>query len=192
MRSATRKHFKQRRPALFWFVGKGGVMLVSGMLMVLIAGLSDIKLAHDFDPHHGALAARMRCLLVHISDGDTVVAQCDGARLKIRLAGIDTPEMGQKPWGERSKAALRQRLTQTFVVETQGYDVYQRVIGVIYVDGRDINLSMLQSGDAVVYDAAGTPSEYYQAEQTAKAAKLGIWAKKGDQQNPQRWRRYHL
>ena len=56
--------------------------------------------------------AALLCLVVGISDGDTLTARCpteDAAhpyqQVKVRLAGIDAPERAQ-PYGSRAKQAL--------------------------------------------------------------------------------------
>ena len=55
------------------------------------------------------LATALLCLVVGISDGDTLTARCgqpgEYEQVKIRLAGIDAPEKAQ-PFGQRSKDTL--------------------------------------------------------------------------------------
>ena len=43
-------------------------------------------------------AALLLCLVVGITDGDTIKARCDDVQVNIRLAEIDAPEKAQ-PWG---------------------------------------------------------------------------------------------
>ena len=193
-----RKEFKakRRRKASFSFTGKSGVMLISGVLIVLIsASIDNDDFISHFDQNDRLLPEilpdRMLCTLKHISDGDTVTASCAGYSLRIRLVGIDTPEMGQEPWGERSKLVLAGILPDVFTLQNHGQDIYQRTLGTLYADGKDINLQMIQSGMAVAYQGKATPRSYYEAEKQAKAAKLGIWSKAGIQQDPRLWRRYH-
>ena len=55
------------------------------------------------------LSATLLCLVVGISDGDTLTARCGGPghyeQVKVRLQGIDAPERKQ-PFGERARQAL--------------------------------------------------------------------------------------
>lgn len=52
------------------------------------------------------LPALTACLVIGISDGDTMTALCnDRQQVKIRLAEIDAPEKAQ-PFGQRSKQSL--------------------------------------------------------------------------------------
>jgi len=54
-------------------------------------------------------AAALLCLVVAITDGDTLKARCGSVgayeQVTIRLAEIDAPEMHQ-PFGDRSKQSL--------------------------------------------------------------------------------------
>ncbi len=55
-------------------------------------------------------AAAENCLVVGVSDGDTLTARCGAApgayeQVRVRLAGIDAPEKAQ-PFGQRAKQAL--------------------------------------------------------------------------------------
>ena len=79
---------------LAWFTGKGRAILGG----LLVAALLTLPL-----PASGAPALQGK--VVRVSDGDTLVVQVDPNRQeKVRLVGIDTPEMAQEPWGERAKA----------------------------------------------------------------------------------------
>ena len=149
----------------------------------------------------------LECKLSKIADGDTIEANCSDGRekrhLRIRLAGIDAPEIQQKPWGTRSKAALRKLLPSktSFVLLSMGEDYYKRQLGIAYksscyrTDKRankcDINLQMLEKGMAVAYSGLDTPREYVHAARRAKEKKQGLWKEHGLQQDPKKWRRQH-
>ena len=134
-------------------------------------------------------SAYINCDLKKVVDGDTVDANCGGRNLKIRLMGIDAPEMGQKPWGEKAKNNLEKLLTKNFSLESHGKDVYNRQLGKLFYGGQDLNLTMINQGWAVAYDGKDTPKNYKDAQQIAKSKKIGIWAKNGLHQDPKKWRR---
>jgi micrococcal nuclease len=48
--------------------------------------------------------------IVDVNDGDTVVISMEGKTYRTRLIGIDAPEMGQEPWGKKSKKHLHELL----------------------------------------------------------------------------------
>ena len=50
------------------------------------------------------------CTVSSVHDGDTIRAECNAEKLKVRLYCIDAPEMGQKPWGRESRDTLRELL----------------------------------------------------------------------------------
>ncbi|BEP64430.1 hypothetical protein GmRootV213_49840 (plasmid) [Variovorax sp. V213] len=69
---------------------------------LLLAGLLSLPaLAQAAEPR--------TCLVVGVSDGDTITARCGAAgnyeQIKVRFNGIDAPEKGQ-PFGRRAKEAL--------------------------------------------------------------------------------------
>jgi micrococcal nuclease len=38
-----------------------------------------------------------------VNDGDTITARLNSRQEKIRMIGMDAPEMGQEPWGRMAK-----------------------------------------------------------------------------------------
>ena len=79
-------------------------------------------------------------VVVAVYDGDTITLKNDSGQKKIRLAGIDAPELKQ-PYGVESRSALRQAvLDKVVLVDTSRNDKYGRAIGNVILDGQDINL----------------------------------------------------
>jgi micrococcal nuclease len=75
---------------------------------------------------------------IHISDGDTIaVLTSDKLQVKIRLYGIDAPEMGQD-FGRKSKDFASGMVGNKMVeVEVMDTDRYGRTVAVILVDGKN-------------------------------------------------------
>ena len=112
---------------------------------------------------------------IKVIDGDTIHAQHNGDRIKIRLVEIDAPEMDQ-PFGAQSKNFLNRLLYKKNVtLISQGEDRYGRILGEIYVDGESANRSMIRSGFAWVYDRYVKDSSLYKYQDQAKAENLGLW-----------------
>jgi len=93
-----------------------------------------------------------------VSDGDTVKAEGHDIEIRIRLAGIDTPETAKgkrkpgQPYSQRAKKYLAELvLNKTVDIKGYGLGPYNRVLGVIYLDGKNINLEMVKAGLAEVY-----------------------------------------
>ena len=49
-------------------------------------------------------------------------------------------------------------------------------MGIVYLDGTDINLEMVATGNAWHYAHFDQTPEYAEAEKSARAARLGLWA----------------
>lgn len=125
--------------------------------------------------------------LKRVSDGDTIVTSDD---TRIRLWGIDTPEIDQR-YGSHATAALTEMLyEQQLYLETKDVDRFGRTVGVIYTAGGDeVNLEMVCNGHAWWYERyAEKAIEYKQCQEDAHRNKRGLWAEE-DPLAPWDWRR---
>jgi len=121
-------------------------------------------------------AATLQGKVVHIADGDTLtLLTSSNQQVKIRLAGIDTPEKAQ-PFGNKAKQALA---TLTFqrqaLVEVVTKDKYGRTVGTVIVNGLDVNAELVNQGMAWVYRVYTNDQKLYALEAEAKQAKRGLW-----------------
>ncbi|QEP45154.1 thermonuclease family protein [Ectothiorhodospiraceae bacterium BW-2] len=102
---------------------------------------------------------------------------------------IDTPEIGQKPWGEQSRDHLRAIIGSEITLKRHTTDRYGRVVAELFdATGQSVNLAMVRAGRAAVYGRYCSDAAYFAAEREARTAKLGIWAVDGGQQRPWEWR----
>ncbi|EAI8288122.1 thermonuclease family protein [Campylobacter upsaliensis] len=91
------------------------------------------------------------------------------AKLKIRLYGIDAPELKQAYGKEAKELVLKQEVS--LIIENK--DKYDRFVGTLFLKGQDINKEMVKNGYAHAYESF---SKKYLAEQAdAKMFKLGLW-----------------
>ena len=137
-------------------------------------------------------------VVTHVTDGDTLwVRAADHKELKIRLYGIDAPETRHRekpgqPFGRQASTALRSKVQAKHVsVEVRDIDRYGRLVGIVRLNGRDINLEMVNEGWAWAYRAyleRPYASEYIEAEKKARADKSGLW-KQSNPQPPWEFRR---
>jgi len=124
-------------------------------------------------------SARAACLagrVVGVTDGDTLtVLTPERQDIKVRLAGIDAPERGQ-PFGQHSKAALAElTFNKTVCVESQGTDRYERLLGLVFVEGLDVNAELLRRGMAWLYRRFSDDPGLLALEAKAKADRVGLW-----------------
>lgn len=139
------------------------------------------------------IGAALICLVVGISDGDTLTARCGepGAyeRVKVRLAAIDAPEKAQ-PWGQRSRQYLGRLCFQQEAKITQhSKDRYGRTVADVECRGQDAGAAQVRAGLAWYYVRYGRGYEHLQPlEAEARAAGRGLWADR-EPVAPWEWRK---
>ncbi len=140
-----------------------------------------------FGADHGQLHLRV----VGVHDGDTITGLDESkTQHKIRLDGIDAPELGQ-PFGQASKKALSEKVFgKDVVVVPKTKDRYGRTVGHVLIDGRDVNLEMLEAGMAWHYKKYDRNAQLARAEEEAREGKRGLWVD-GDAVSPWEWRKEH-
>lgn len=142
------------------------------------------------------LAAVLVCLVVGISDGDTLTARCEyeagTETIKVRLAGIDAPEKSQ-PFGPRSRQHLGDlAFRKVAVIEARKTDRYGRTVARVLVadpsctsvdcpQTLDVGMAQLTVGLAWWYRkyASEQPpqerGQYEFAEIESRAKRAGLW-----------------
>ena len=140
------------------------------------------------EEHHRSDHAQLHLRVVSVHDGDTITGLDESkTQFKIRLDAIDAPELGQ-PFGQASKKALSDKVFgMDVVVIAKTKDKYGRTVGHILIDGRDVNLEMLEEGMAWHYKHYDHNARLARAEEEARAAKKGLWSD-GDPVPPWEWR----
>lgn len=112
-----------------------------------------------------------------VYDGDTVTVEDDcGETYQLRLHGIDAPERKQE-YGNMARLALTGMvLGKRVAIQQTAKDRYGRMVGRLYVDGRDVNCAMVSNGHAWHYAKyAPEDTEIGNAEEFARRHRLGIW-----------------
>lgn len=132
--------------------------------------------------------------VVGVHDGDTItVLDTDKTQYKIRFNGIDAPELKQD-FGNKSKENLSQMVFgKEVTLRYNKIDKYKRIVGNIYLDGKDINLEQIKAGFAWHYkkyqdeQTEADRKAYAEAEIKAREGKLGLWGQP-KQTPPWDWR----
>lgn len=136
------------------------------------------------------LAASLIGKVVSVADGDTItILTPEKEQIKIRLVEIDAPEKDQ-PYGQNSKKQLSDLVFGKDVsVEWEKADKYKRTLGRVFLGETDVNLQQVRNGAAWAYTQYLTDERIKQAENEARAAKVGLWALQADQiMPPWQWR----
>jgi micrococcal nuclease len=122
----------------------------------------------------------------YVHDGDTLfLTTPSDANLKVRLLGIDTPEVGDNVecYGDEATALLRELLPEGASVFTaadvEPHDQYGRsLLYVFTADGTSVNLEMVARGAAEAV-RIGANDAYWQQLSTAQSiateSSAGLW-----------------
>ncbi|MER2535863.1 MAG: thermonuclease family protein [Rhizobiaceae bacterium] len=174
-RAGSRRAARRRRGPL----GYLGDLLLAGVILGLLA----------------LLAARLDLVPASKSSGRATVADGDSIAIageRIRLIGIDAPELGQTcagrdgdyPCGKVARQALVD-LIGGRAVDCSGWrrDRYGRLLASCAAGGIELNRRMVESGWAVAYGG-------FEAEEAeARAGGVGLW--QGSFERPRAWRDAH-
>jgi endonuclease YncB( thermonuclease family) len=126
---------------------------------------------------------RLEGLVSAVHDGDTITLGNGAAAYKIRLDGIDAPELAQ-PFGNASQSALAAAvLGQSVTVTYTKTDQYDRIVGAVFTDScQYVNLTQVSTGLAWFYKAyqceisAALRLQFSQEQDRAAGADRGLWA----------------
>jgi endonuclease YncB( thermonuclease family) len=172
---------------------------------------------HLFTFHRQSLAVRALCLLVlgaalsdgaraqsastpkvyeahvtRVSDGDTVWVQplAGGRYRKLRLDGLDAPEICQTGGLESRDALARRVLRQRVTVTERQRDDYGRGLARLRHAGDDVGGWMVASGQAWSYRWRRSLGPYQVQEASARAQRIGLFSQ-ADAELPRSFRQRH-
>ena len=128
--------------------------------------------------------------IIKVVDGDTLDILMDGKKVRLRLIGLDTPEIvdPRKPvqcFARQASDKAKEILTgQSVRLETDPsqdtYDKYGRLLAYIFLlDGTNFNKLMIAKGygHEYTYDLPYKyQTEFKAAEKSARESKKGLWA----------------
>ena len=120
--------------------------------------------------------------VTYVTDGDTLWVQPsykglnDTLPRKIRIEGIDAPEICQQ-YGEQSRNALKQLLLQkTVTIHTRRIDDYGRQVAKIIFQNQDVGTWLVSQGHAWSYHYRHSAGPYAVQEHAAQSVKRGLFA----------------
>lgn len=117
--------------------------------------------------------------VVSVEDGDTItILTGTKQEVRIRLYGIDTPESAQA-FGNNAKRFISEMVFGKQVrVQAYDKDKYGRTVGVVLLDGRNVNEEILRAGFAWQYRKYCLESfcpGWLTLEENARSTKIGLW-----------------
>lgn len=129
----------------------------------------------------GIPAGAWQATITYVHDGDTIYL--DGE--KVRLIGIDTPEIGEHAecYGEEARELARDLLPEgqrVWAIEDRDpYDHYDRWLLYVFTeDGIFVNLELVELGAAEAIRVGGNDAYWPQlrdAQRSAQGMGLGMW-----------------
>ena len=128
----------------------------------------------------------------YVTDGDTLWVQPDsgGAARKLRMLGVDAPEICQSG-GKAARDMLAQLALQRRVtVKVSYYDRYGRGLATVALDGQDLGARMVRAGQAWSYGWRGRPGLYAAQEAQARQSRSGVFAA-AHPESPRTFRKRH-
>ncbi|MCC3535596.1 MAG: thermonuclease family protein [Microcoleus sp. PH2017_25_DOB_D_A] len=181
--------------------------LVNALPLLVVVGLIWFQFFHKPDSDKPKLAkppsetTSQRCQVIEgsVYDGDTFQVRCDGKTSKIRLCGIDAPEVKQ-PLGIESRDYLRSLLNKAkgeVIVVEMDRDRYGRTVAEVLFDTpqgeESVQEEMLTAGMAYHYKQFSgnchNADVFDTAEEIGRSQKLGVWQLPGGGQRPWDYRK---
>jgi endonuclease YncB( thermonuclease family) len=112
-----------------------------------------------------------------VVDGDTLHVQPaqGGSSQKLRIKGIDAPEVCQA-WGMQSREALARMVWgQRVTVQLNDVDDHGRWLAQVFVNGEDVGARLVAQGHAWSYQFRRDPGPYAFQQQQAAINRLGLF-----------------
>lgn len=125
-------------------------------------------------PTDSSISARQ---VTSVTDGDTFTLD---SKEKVRLIGINTPEVGQPSYAKAKETLasliLNKNISLQYDVEKK--DSHGRTLAYVYVGNAFVNLELIKKGVTVIETIppnVAHVNEFVSAQKEARAACLGIW-----------------
>ncbi|AMP15203.1 hypothetical protein CPter291_2955 [Collimonas pratensis] len=114
--------------------------------------------------------------VLYIADGDSLTLQAGRKRIKLRLAGIDAPEIKQA-FGQQARQSLYQLCWgKDASYDAKAVDQFGRTVATLRCDGIDIGRAQVERGMAWAAARAGSGSDLKMLETAARATRAGLWS----------------
>jgi len=178
-------------------------MIKKHLIVITVLLISYILLSYgvkETSSSDAGKGARDTVVTGRIYDGDTIAVFVDGRFQKVRLIGIDAPEIDQRPWGRKAQECIEALIRASASKVSLEYDLerrdkYGRILAYMWgQDGKMLNEEMLRRGCAVLFTVP--PNVKYAgrlraAQEKARELKVGVWSENGLKERPYEFRKEH-
>jgi len=165
------------------------------LIAILSCSLSFFSAPVSAAPANKSHPSTLEGLVVGVSEGDLLTVNSFGTEIHVRLYGIAAPQTAKvdkftgwskagQPYAEEAYRALSIKvLHQQVQVEIRrtmvsNNDPTQVALAVVFLDGRNINLEMVNDGWAWAYKKIASKQDFPQylaAQKSARAKRIGLW-----------------
>ena len=179
---------------------------LAGLVVLALSAVLDRTGAFRYDGDDWRAFDHKSFVVTHVADGDTINVRpsAGGSETRVRLLGVDTPELhsqshpGADYWAREAMRYTASRVEGRAVTlrlePTKTRDKYRRLLAYVYLGDADIfNLDLVRDGEA--YADRRFPhslrSQFEQAEGEARKKARGLWKDVTESQMPP-WRQEWL
>ena len=131
---------------------------------------------------------KQRFLVTRVADGDTITVNSPAGETRVRLLGVDAPELirddhpARDHWADRAAAYTRARAEGKYVTlqldAPQTRDKYERLLAYVYLSDTDcLNLDLIRDGQAYAdrrFKHSFKP-QFEMVENEARKKSRGLW-----------------
>lgn len=158
---------------------KAKKLSLSLVIVIIVLAISSFNQSFITFLAQKSLEKELTGKVSRVIDGDTIELLAKEnpynhiTKLKIRLYGIDAPELKQA-YGKEAKeylSALILKQEVSLIIENK--DKYDRFVSTLFLKGQDINKEMVKNGYAHAYESFS--NKYLTEQADAKMFKLGLW-----------------
>ena len=148
--------------------------------VLVFSGIGGVEEQRDLPPsqHRRELIGKVfDARVVRVGDGDSFEVQLQGEtrRLRVRLEGVDAPELDEV-FGRESTTFLRGLIADRHVrITGRDMDRYGRLVARVLVNGQDASTAVLRAGLAC--HAYARDSALAGEEHRARSAGVGFWGR---------------
>lgn len=139
--------------------------------------------------------------VLKVFDGDTIKVTGLDLTFKIRLVGIDSPEIGfngqkSQPFSQKARQYLASLVdNKKITLKSYGTGGYNRQLAEVFIGNKNVNIAMVRAGLAEVYKGRRPKNFdsriYLKEESKARRARKGMWIQRASYKSPKQWRKEH-
>lgn len=163
-----------------WLAMSGGGQQAS----VVPSSSSSVAVAVSTSSPHGAAvsSAHPAVALVRVVDGDTLIVRIVDREERVRIVGIDAPEVsGKECFAAQATDRLKALVTAGSITlaakPDEDRDGFGRLLRYVFVQGQDVGLRLVAEGYVLSYEKYPHPElgAYEAAETWAQTERQGLW-----------------